>query len=272
MTRGDAGATTGIDLDAYLRRVGYAGDVRPSYEVLASLHFAHATHIPFENLDILLGRRIHLDLDSLQTKLVAGNRGGYCFEHNLLFASVLTRVGFSVTPLAARVRHGTSQTLPRTHMTLLVELDGARWLADVGFGGEGLLHPVSLTARETRQFAWTYRVVEDGDHWLLQSRRGDVWHDLYVFTLEAQQRVDYEMANYYTSTHPNSRFVQTLTAQLPGPETRTILRNRELIVDRGTALTTRIVQDDEDLLHVLADRFGLTFPPGTRFPVLATVP
>src|SRR5690242_2886518 len=95
-----------LDLDAYLKRIEYTGDLEPTYSVLEALHRAHTTHIPFENLDILLGRPILLDLASLQTKLVLGCRGGYCFEHNLLFAAVLERIGFSLIRLAARVHHG----------------------------------------------------------------------------------------------------------------------------------------------------------------------
>src|SRR6516225_6723599 len=119
-----------LDLDSYLARVQYAGVLRASAEVLRELHLAHATHIPFENLDILLGRPIRLDLESLQAKLVHGKRGGYCFEQNLLFAAVLERLGFSVTCLAARVRLGTTRLLPRTHMLLKVDVDGGSWLVD----------------------------------------------------------------------------------------------------------------------------------------------
>jgi N-hydroxyarylamine O-acetyltransferase len=144
-----------LDLDAYLQRIGYAGSHTPSRATLDALHLAHATHIPFENLDILLGRPIRLDLASLQAKLVAGRRGGYCFEQNRLFAAALEALGFAVTPLAARVRFGTTSILPRTHMTLQVEVDGSRVLADVGFGVFGLLLPVSLEQTgESRQFAW----------------------------------------------------------------------------------------------------------------------
>jgi N-hydroxyarylamine O-acetyltransferase len=128
------------------------------------------------------------------------------------------------------------------------------------------LRPVSLARAETPQFAWTYRVVEEQGRWLLQSRRDGDWNDLYAFTLEPQHQADYEMANYYTSTHPNSRFVQTLTVQLPGPDGRMILRNRELIIDTGVVSTSQLVTDDHALLEVLAERFGLRFPPGTRFP------
>ena len=259
-----------LDLESYLARIDYGGPLEPSLDALKSLHLAHATHIPFENLDILLNRPIRLDLESLQAKLVQGGRGGYCFEQNLLFAAVLRRLGFFVRQLAARVRYRTREVLPRTHMLLLVDLEDSTWLADVGFGAEGLLLPVPFGAgREAKQFAWTYRVTRDGDQWVLQSLRGDSWMDLYGFTLEAQQVVDYEVANHYTSTYPASRFVQTLTVQLPSPEGRTTLRNRELIVDRGdSGPESRSIASDEELLTVLAETFNLRFPPRTRFSCL----
>lgn len=254
---------TALDLQAYLRRIGYQGAVEPTRRVLEALHLAHATHIPFENLDILLGRPIALDLASLQAKLVARSRGGYCFEHNLLFAAVLREFGFEPTLLAARVRFRTTAVLPRTHMLLLVEGEGSRWLADVGFGGEGLLLPVPFgNGEEARHYAWTYRVIEEAGAgtWILQSRRNDAWMDLYAFTLEPQQSIDYEIANHYMSTHPDSRFVQTLTVQLPGPQRRMILRNRDLIEDRGDAVLERRIESDEEFVSALQEYFGLDMP------------
>jgi N-hydroxyarylamine O-acetyltransferase len=255
-------------LDAYLARIGYAGALHPDSSTLARLHLAHATHIPFENLDVMLRRPIRLDLPSLQAKLVGAGRGGYCFEHNLLFASVLRALGFAVTPLAARVHYRTARTPPRTHMLLLVRVDGADWLADVGFGGEGLLLPVPFGCGEpSRQFAWTYRAAAHAGGWMLQSLRDGGWLDLYAFTLEPQEMADYEMANYWMSTHPSSRFVQMLTAQLPGVEVRYVLRNHELTQDRGSTTTTRTLADNDELLAVLGELFGLRLDPGTRlFP------
>jgi len=256
------------DLPAYLARTGYAGDIAPTRAALEALHLAHATHIPFENLDVLRGRPIMLDLASIEAKLVGARRGGYCFEHNLLFAAVLRAFGFAVTQLAARVHYRTTAVPPRTHMLLLVEAEGGRWLADVGFGGEGLLLPVPFGAgEEVRHFAWSYRVVEaEAAGWVLQSRRDGAWLDLYAFTLEPQLAVDYEIANHYVSTHPDSRFVRTLTVQLPTPQRRMILRNRELIEDRGDAVTTRTLADDAELARVLQESFGLELPAGIRLP------
>jgi N-hydroxyarylamine O-acetyltransferase len=257
-----------LDLEAYLRRIEYTGERRPTRPTLEALHAAHATHIPFENLDILLGRPIALDLASLQAKLVQARRGGYCFEQNLLFSAVLQAFGFEVRQLAARVRLGTDSLRPRTHMTLQVDVDGAQWLADVGFGASGPLLPVPFAGGHvSRQHAWTYRIVDEAGQWVLQSSRGAAWDDLYAFTLEPQHRVDYELASHYTSTHPSSKFTQVLTAQRIAPEVRRTLRDREYSEDRGSGIALRTLAGDDEVLDVLAGTFGLRFPAGTRFRV-----
>src|SRR5262249_26883142 len=128
-----------FDLDAYLARIGYAGPRAPTAEGLHDVHAAHALAIPFENLDILLGRGVSLDPARLAAKLVDARRGGYCFEHNSLIAAALRELGFIVEILGARVRMGPPRPNlpPRTHCLLRVTIDGAPWLADVGFGGDG---------------------------------------------------------------------------------------------------------------------------------------
>jgi N-hydroxyarylamine O-acetyltransferase len=255
-----------VNLDAYLHRIGYSGPVTPSAATLEQIHLAHATRIPFENLDILLGRPILLDPEHVERKLVQDRRGGYCFEQNLLFADALEAIGFRVTRLMARVRYRTTAVLPRTHMVLLVDVDDGRRIADVGFGAEGLLLPVPFgTGAESRQYLWTYRVVDDSSRFVMQSLRCGSWIDMYAFTLEPQEQVDYELANYFTSTHPQSRFVQTLTAQRNSPDARLVLRNRELTVDKGDDVSTRVLADQTEIVAVLAESFGLTFPPGTTF-------
>jgi N-hydroxyarylamine O-acetyltransferase len=259
-----------VDVDAYLARIGHTGRLEPKLDTLQALHLAHATHIPFENLDILLGRPIRLDVGSLQAKLVESGRGGYCFEQNTLFAAALAELGFDVTLLAARVRFGANRTLPRTHMALQVRIDDATWLADVGFGAAGLLLPIRFgDSMPMRQFAWTYRLTAESGQWVLQAQREGAWQDLYAFTLEPQLAVDFEVANHYVSTHPQSRFVQTLTVQRVTPEARHTLVNREYSVDSGSEVSRHSLRDDAELLDLLAGTFGLSFPPGTRFRVPA---
>jgi N-hydroxyarylamine O-acetyltransferase len=259
-------APDSFDLDAYLARIGYAGPRTPSADALRALHEAHAAAVPFENLDILLGRPIRLDLESLQAKLVAARRGGYCFEQNTLFAAALGRLGFGVTPLAARVRTGTTAIRARTHMLLRVDLAEGPFLADVGFGGDGLVHPLPLLAgAETRIAGDGHRLREENGLWVLEGTIEGHWTDLYAFTLEPQHAVDFEMANHFTSTYPSSPFVQSLTAQRSWPGRRAILRNRNLVQREGQEARTEGIRDPDHLLEVLDEVFGLPFPPGTRF-------
>ena len=255
-----------LDLNAYLGRIGYAGSREPSLDTLMALHEAHVGAIAFENLDILLGRPILLHLGALQAKLVESRRGGYCFEQNTLFLAVLERIGFAVTPLAARVRTGTTAVRPRTHMTLLVNLAGIPFLADVGFGGDGPLHPVPFSAAVSAPPGDAgCRLKRETDLWVLEGTSGGDWTDLYAFTLERQFPVDYEMANHFTSTYPQSPFVTNLVAQRSWRDKRVILRNRDLAIWRGGRTETSTIRDPDHLLEVLSREFGLAFPAGTRF-------
>lgn len=255
------------ELAAYLDRIGLGAAPAPTAKGLAELHLAHATHIPFENLDVLLGRPIRLDAASLHQKLVRDQRGGYCFEQNLLFAGVLETLGFRVTKLAARVRYrANNKLLPRTHMLLRLDFEGESWIADVGFGGSGPLLPLRLVAGvEQPQYFSTFRLLDEAGSWVLQARRAGGWEDFYVFTLEPHHDVDYEVASYYVSTHSDSPFTRTLAAQKLTPEARYILRNRELTIERVDGAESRIITEGE-LAGVLETLFGLLLPPGTVIP------
>ncbi|MGH2943207.1 MAG: arylamine N-acetyltransferase family protein, partial [Solirubrobacteraceae bacterium] len=233
-----------LDLDAYLDRIGYAGVPAPDAATLRALHRAHAAAIPFENLDVVLGRGIALDLDSVQDKLVRRPRGGYCFEHNLLFAAVLERLGYAVTRLAARVQPDRAGL--RTHMLLRVVADGEPWLADVGFGAS-LLEPLALEPGATTQGGWSYRLDRAGaDGWLLRSGGADGWTQLYAFTGEPQRPIDYAVANHYTATHPRSPFVGQFVVLRTEPGVKYVLRGRELTTTRpGGGVETRAIAVEE---------------------------
>ncbi|GAA1460710.1 hypothetical protein GCM10009603_23410 [Nocardiopsis exhalans] len=129
-----------LDLDAYLARVDLSDDLPPTLDTLTAVHRAHLATIPFENLNLLLRRPVLLDVPALTDKMVRRRRGGYCYEQNLLLAAVLDRLGFTLTAFSARVlMGGDGRPRPSTHALLRVEVDGEPWLADVGFGGGGLV-------------------------------------------------------------------------------------------------------------------------------------
>jgi N-hydroxyarylamine O-acetyltransferase len=244
-----------VDVDAYLKRIGYAGDRSPSPRLLYDLHSAHASSIPFENLDIMLGRTPALDMATLQDKLLRRERGGYCYEHNLLFGAVLERLGFRVSRFAARVG-SPERPPPKTHMLLRVEVEGKVWLADVGFGA-GLRQPMPLqTDVEVLQGGWTYRLRRADDRlWILTSWEGAAWVDLYHFRLEEQHHVDYVMANHFTATHPSSPFVRGVVAIRAEPDVRRALRGSELVTSRPDGSQQSSIVSPDDLVDVLTSTF-----------------
>jgi N-hydroxyarylamine O-acetyltransferase len=264
---GNSDSTDGliVNLDAYLNRIGWSGELKTDPETLRLLHLKHTTSIPFENLDIQLGKNISLDLQDLQRKLIENRRGGYCFEQNTLFHAILKEIGFDVIACEARVRMGRTIASPRTHMLLVVTWKGERLLVDAGFGGDGLLIPVPMDGAEHQQYLWKYRVIRDGDLFVLQTFRDQSWMDLYAFVAQHRDDIDFQVANWYTSTHPDSRFVQTLTVQLPTPEARYIVRNRTASIQRGDQIQTQDLKSKQELINLLAEIFHLDFSIDTPF-------
>jgi N-hydroxyarylamine O-acetyltransferase len=259
-----------MDLTAYFERIGYRGSHEPSLALLSALTEAHTRSIPFENLDVLLKRPISLAPAALFQKLVVDRRGGYCFEQNGLFLGVLRELGFHVAPLSARVRLQRPRdfTPPRTHVFLRVELDGQSWLTDVGVGALSLTSPLRLitdieqpTPHEPR------RIIQEGPRLFHQVRFGAEWHDVCEFTLEEMPRIDRELANWYTSAHPESHFKNRLVVARAAPDgQRVSILNDELTVRaRDGVATTRRIASAPELLDVLLAQFGLRFPADTRF-------
>lgn len=255
---GDRGRDQSLDIEGYLDRISFTERGARGVERLEALHSAHVLTIPFENIDVRLGRPIGLDVESLQAKLVRRRRGGYCFEHNTLFSTALRILGFDVATLEARVRPaGATAILPRTHMTLLVRVEDRELIADVGFGGTGPLLPVPLDGTISEQPGGDYRVVTgDGGALVLQWRWLGEWRDLYSFTLVPALPIDYVMANHFTSTHPSSGFVHRLTVQKTELDSRHMLRGRSYMIRAGEDETVREVSDEE-LPDLLRERFGL---------------
>ncbi|HZP61424.1 MAG TPA: arylamine N-acetyltransferase [Opitutaceae bacterium] len=257
-------------LDAYFARIGYTGPRQPTLAVLHALTAAHTTSIPFENLDVLLGRGINLDPAAVERKLVHQGRGGYCFEQNGFFYHVLAAIGFRVTPISARVRYQRPRDFipPRTHLFLRIELERASWLTDVGVGGLSLTSAIPLddSGRELPTPHEPRRILREGGRLFHQVQFGGEWHDVCEFTLEEMAPIDCELANWFTSTHPRSHFKSRLMVARATPEGRVSILNREFTRrDRAGRSETHLISGPDELLAILAENFGLRFPAGTRF-------
>lgn len=257
------------DLPAYFRRIGYSGPSTPELATLRAILVHHTCAVPFENLDVLLGNPISLEPADLETKLVRERRGGYCFEQNGYLLEILLALGFKATPHSARVRIKMPReaTPPRTHVFLRVELDGTPWLCDVGIGGLSPGAPLRMDVLNQEQPALEpRRIVKEDGRYFHQVRLGGEWSDVYEFTGEEMPRVDRELGNHYTSTHPQSRFKNQLMAARANKDgTRYSILNAEFTHRRGgEILARRELKTQEELRAHLADPFGLQIAMDNR--------
>lgn len=250
-----------IDLDAYFRRIGYMGPRTPTLEVLRALHALHPAAIPYDGVDVLMGRPIDLAPEALFDKLVVRRRGGYCFENNGLFKEVLRQLGFTVEAFLCRVLWflAPGDPLPvRTHMTLKVTVDGEPWLADVGFGGGALTAPLLLNERGPQTTGnGTYRIMPEGNELKLELRTREGWRPMVLFPPIPQLDVDFIAPNWYTSAHPRSNFKHRLMACRTYPDIRHALLNNRYTIRQPNGDAEYRELGRAELERVLADVFEI---------------
>ncbi|HUP98419.1 MAG TPA: arylamine N-acetyltransferase [Usitatibacter sp.] len=253
-----------MNLDAYLARIGLVAPASADLPTLRELHRLHTTTIPFENLSPFLGEKVLLDIASLEEKLVRRKRGGWCFEHNLFFTHVLREIGYEVKTLAARVRWNVAPnvTTARSHMVMLVLVEGERFIADVGFGGLTLTAPLHLQPGLEQQTPHEpHRLRLEGDKYTLEARIAGEWQALYVFDLHEQLQADYEVSNWYLANFPQSQFVTGIIAARADADCRHALRNtRYAIHYRGGETQRRHLGSVEELKAVLSGPMRIPLP------------
>ena len=256
-----------VDPEAYFERIGWNGETRVDFGTMAGLLAAHMRSIPFENLDVLLKRPIRLDLPSLQDKLVRARRGGYCFEHGTLFAAVLERLGFDIARHTARViLVSPREQAPRTHMFIVAMLPEGRFVLDPGFGGQSAPFPVPLIdgAQTADATHWLHR---DGRWWTLRMRTTDKIVDCWTTTLDADNETDFVLGNHYTSTYPDSAFVNRLMLHARSDGGSVGVMNRDVTFRRGAETTKSQLADRRELRALLAEHFGFDLPEVERLRV-----
>lgn len=249
-----------FDLDAYLARIGLKQAPDADWGGMDFLQRQHRLTIPFENLDIALGRGISLDPDHVFAKLVHHRRGGYCFEQNQLFLRALQAIGFDARPILARVWLRTEGLPPRTHTANLVEVGGQTWLADAGFGG-GYSPPMPLSdgAETPGPDGALFRMRLDADHgWTLERLAPDAdraggWERQYSFTTDRVFPADLEMSNHWTATRPDTRFTSQTIVSLVLPS------GFASLVDRRYVRHTAKEQVESEIESAKAYRLRLNF-------------
>ena len=248
-----------LDIDAYCVRIGYTGSRALTAATLKALHWAHVHSVPFENLDILLGKPLSLRPGDLIAKIVMRKRGGYCYEVNSLFAMILRSLGFDVQCLLARVLFNLTAVFPRSHQLLLVTVDDQPWIADVGFGSCCLREPIPLIPGVVReQGPDSFRLRRDSDStYSLEATPTGRWQDLYAFTLEPYLLVDYEPFNYYNSTSPQAKWTQQKVCTIPTKDGRIVAVDWEFKIHSRGGTTTVKAESDEQYRRLLWEYFRL---------------
>jgi N-hydroxyarylamine O-acetyltransferase len=255
-----------IDVGAYLDRVGFAAVPEPDAETLRELHRAHMLSVPFENLDIHIGRPIVLEVAALERKIVSERRGGFCYELNGAFSALLRAIGYQVSLLEARVRKadGSGFGPPFDHMLLRVRCPASpdEWLADVGFG-DSFLEPLRLVVgREQADPTGRYRIdPADGDLALLRhARDGGTWEAEHRFGTDAHELASFRTMCRYHQTSPRSPFTQRRVCSLATPTGRLTLRDDRLISTDGDRRSERPIDGEAAFRQALLEHFGVRLP------------
>ncbi len=269
--------TDTLDLVSYFSRIGYDGPnpPPPTLEMLRELQLAHVCAIPFENLDVVLGKTIQLSMPDVFHKLVTSKRGGYCFEQNGFMLKVLETLGYEVIGLSGRVIFSapTPESAARTHLFSKVTLDGIPWLVDVGVGGFTPTQPLRMdtdepqqTLHDTRRIVKSKGPTPDGfDHWYHQVLIGEEWKNVYEFTGEQMLEIDRKVGNWWTSASPESTFKDKVMTALASPDgsRHSLSTNDYYHRKHGVVIEHEQIKNTQQMLKVLNDRFGIVLPDDT---------
>lgn len=248
-----------LNVGAYLERINYKGRTDVSFETLYGLHTAHTLNVPFENLDVYFKKPILLDRDSLYKKIVENRRGGYCFEMNGFFSMVLKELGFKVTDLLVRGTRDGINYMGKLHQAMVVEVDGKRYLCDVGYGNDGLTAPLPIELDiEQQQFTHTYKLTAHPrfEYQLYYKKDGE-WQISYAFNIDQYEPMDFLMSNHYTATYPESFFMKMKLITMPTNEGRITLTDVHFKVLANGQVTETPIADDADFNGKLKKYFGL---------------
>jgi N-hydroxyarylamine O-acetyltransferase len=247
-----------LNVPAYLDRIAYTGPLAPTPKVLRGLHRAHLLSVPFENLDIALGRKILCDENAFIRKIVERRRGGFCYELNGAFAGLLRAIGFQVTLLSARVpREDGSDSPEFDHLALRIDLDEP-WLADVGFG-DSFLDPLELVSgAELSHDGRRYRVVDYGNSLVMErAERDGAWKRQYSFTLTPRSLNQFAAMCHYHQTSPESPFTRKNVCSRATLDGRITLADRRLICTRNAIREERLLASDEEQPAALKEYFQI---------------
>ncbi len=248
-------------LKKYFERINYNSEINSHISTVSEIMQCQLFSVPFENIDVQAGKIVSLVPEEIVEKILVRNRGGYCYEVNGLFAMALEELGVPYIFVAGRpmiypVRR------PKTHMAIVAEVDGEKWLIDLGFGSNSIRKPMRLDVLDVEVVQDGYLFMlgkTDESRYRLKAFVEDEWVEQYEFDLYPQEWIDFVPANHLNSTHPDTIFVKKLIVVLHNPTGKVVLMGDTLkTVSNG--ITTKQFVSPENRTSILATHFGLVAP------------
>ncbi len=245
----------------YLKRIKLADTPpEPTLKFIAKMMQQHLFNIPFENLDVQAGKIVSLVPEEIVDKIVYQNRGGYCYEVNGLLAMALQKLGISCYFTAAHsMTYGVRR--PRTHLVIIAKIEGNTYLLDTGFGSHGIRLPMNLsqTNQEIVQDGQTYKLEKKGSDFNLYALVRETWLPQYSFKKQAYEYIEFSLANYFNSTHPDSIFVKAPLVILFNPKGKKVLSGN-VIKHYVNGEMSEKTFDSTEYATILKKEFGLEAP------------
>jgi N-hydroxyarylamine O-acetyltransferase len=263
------------NIEAYFERIGYEGPKDPTVETLQQIQWHHLLAIPFENLDIHSIGSVDISPEAIEKKLVYSNRGGFCYENNILLMHVLRALSFKVTPVIARTRWQRPKDIPSTptHLVLKVEIAGVLWMADAGFSSFGTLFPLRIDTEEVQHTPMEdRRILHEETCFVQQMYAQEKWSDIFSFTLDESYPMDWEMGAYYVVNHPTCPAKLSSLVSIPTKTCRYLLLNNVLSTRHSDGTSeSREVTSEREYLDVLRSVFHIHLPDGVKVRVPNTI-
>jgi N-hydroxyarylamine O-acetyltransferase len=247
-----------MDQEKYLDRINFKGIICMDENCLRELHICHLMTIPFEALDLSVGRKIYLDLDQIYDKVVNKRRGGYCYELNYLYHTLLAALGFKCHLISASIYNEGTFGPEFDHMAIVVILEDI-WLVDVGYG-DLFLEPIKIDSDLIQKDKFkNYKVEQNSNEYILYEslKEKEELKIKYRFKNVARDVSEFSSQNIWKQSSIDSHFVKNRICTIPTQSGRKTIFNNLYKERKGDIISETNIEDEIIFSRILREEFGM---------------